>query len=285
MTLKCPLCGSDDVRYDSRMDEYYCGNCGYVFSKGEIDIGIYVQGTSVPLGSVFNGKDEKYRKLSAINNKNDINTYRILQLQKIKSFVATHGLPMDIYDWVVHIMKERVNERWRFSYMVAVLYLGVIKYGFYRSIEEFEEYFGIDKKILWKQIYKASQDLGIDYVIDGERLARIFAKEYNDYCVNCCIDYITSNVGKLAIRYGASPRIFALTYVFLCKLHCDGDIIVSKFMKINKIPRNSLNQNVIRILKEFGINVGDNTSLKKDDIKKYVEVMMNGSDCKSSKVD
>lgn len=281
--MKCPLCGSSDIRYDSHTDEYYCGNCGYVFSPGEVDIDLYMKPVNTPLGSTFKGSG-RYKKLSRINNKNDINTYRILQLQKIKNFVVSNGLPIIVYEWVVHIMKERYgNKRWRFSYIVAVLYLGVIKFGFYRSIEEFEEFFGISRKVLWKQIYEASRDLGINYVVDSGKIAKMIAKEDN-VCVNCCVDYIVENVGNLAMQYGSSPKTVALSYIFLCRMYCNGDVVMSKFMKENKIPRNSLNQNIVRIFQKFNISL-NNYNLKKDEIKQLVGVMMNGSGCKSSEMD
>lgn len=285
MTLRCPLCGSDNVRYDERVDEYYCGTCGYVFKKSDVDIESFVPRPNVTLGSVFNGKNGKYKRLKKMNNKNDINTYRILQLQKIKSFVVSHGLPITIYDWVVRTMKSMDNVQWRFSYIVAVLYLGIIKYGFYRNIDDFVSYFDISKKVLWRQIHKASKDLGIDYVMDDATLAKIFVKKYNDYCMNCCIDYLTKKAGGLSIRYGSSPRVFAYTHIFLCEMYCKGNVGVSNFMKTNNVPRNSLNQNLIRILKEFGIEVDEGASLRKKDIKKYLEVIFDGACCKSSRVD
>lgn len=280
--MKCPLCNSENIVYDNIHDEFYCGVCGYVFKQGEVDIDIrhQVAKSNIPLGSYFDGRG-KYRKLKKINNKNDINTYRLLMLQKIERYIKEQGLPITIYNWVVQNMKK-YDKQWRFNLLVGLLYLGILEHGYYRELSDIANWFGLKLRSVRRGVHRMAEYFEINYRVSSKEILS-FLLPNESLCVRCCAKYITNNVGNLALKYGTNPRIYALSIIFACRVYCGENVVLSRFLRNNNIPNYSVSQNIYRIFKEFGLEVSK-PSLSKGFIKQNMEVIMNGSGCESKRV-
>ena len=63
--IKCPVCDSEDIRYDSRRGEYYCGSCGYVIDDMEQVVGRQYY-TLQRYGSMT---EQEYRNYIELNRK------------------------------------------------------------------------------------------------------------------------------------------------------------------------------------------------------------------------
>lgn len=280
--MKCPLCDSVDIIYDNTRNEFYCKTCGYVFRLDEVEINADypITKSNIPLGSHFDGYG-KFKKLKKINNKNDVNTYRLLMLQKIERYVKEQGLPITVYDWVVQKMKK-YDKQWRFNVLVGLLYLSILKHGYYRELTDIADWFGLKPKFVRRGVHKMAEYFGIDYRVSSKEILD-FLLPNESLCVRCCAKYITDKVGNLALRYGTSPRIYALSIVFACRVYCGEKVALSRFLKDNNIPNYSVSQNIYRIFREFGLDVLK-PSLSREFIKQSMEVIMSGSGCESERM-
>jgi len=275
--MKCPLCGGRVFKYDATRDEVYCVNCGYVLSTSEkmefiAEMSQKTRRAVEPPGSVFNGSG-RYRRLSRINNKNDLSTYRILVLQKVKNVVRNLRLPDVVYEWVARELKSH-DWNWYSGLVAALLWIGAFKHGYYIEVYKIAEEFEVSVKSVRKW-YRFLLNNGYDMVMatSSKILENRLRNGDESYCVRCCVRKMYSMLGDMAISKGLSPGLYIDSLFLLCKLYCDTEGRYTRLYIDNRHNISSYRTSVKRVFDKLGL---DSTRLSVKNVKSEMERLLGG---------